>query len=105
MCFDINENIDDFINNKAPISAIIFDYYLNFIPLLHEPVQSVVRVHCRDFLHVEAGGEPSEIIAMFSTGMSFKRLMVPFYDFGCHHRTGHLRAEYRGDSSPVASPD
>lgn len=30
--FDINENIDDFINNKAPISAIIFDYYLNFIP-------------------------------------------------------------------------
>lgn len=24
--FDVNENIDKFINNKAPIKAIIFDY-------------------------------------------------------------------------------
>ena len=32
--FDINENIDDFINNKAPLKAIVFDYYLNFIPYL-----------------------------------------------------------------------
>ena len=30
--FDVNENIDKFINNKAPMEAIIFDYYLNFIP-------------------------------------------------------------------------
>ena len=30
--FDVNENIDHFINNKAPLKAIVFDYYLNFIP-------------------------------------------------------------------------
>ena len=24
--FDVNENIDHFINNKAPLKAIIFDY-------------------------------------------------------------------------------
>ena len=24
--FDVNENIDRFINNKAPVEAIIFDY-------------------------------------------------------------------------------
>ena len=30
--FDVNENIDHFINNKAPLKAIIFDYNLNFIP-------------------------------------------------------------------------
>ena len=30
--FDVNENIDKFINNKAPMEAIVFDYYLNFIP-------------------------------------------------------------------------
>ena len=24
--FDINENIDRFINNKAPLEAIVFDY-------------------------------------------------------------------------------
>lgn len=25
--FDVNENIDRFINNKAPLKAIVFDYY------------------------------------------------------------------------------
>ena len=30
--FDVNENIDRFINNKAPLKAIVFDYYMNFIP-------------------------------------------------------------------------
>ena len=29
--FDVNEQIDKFITNKAPIEAIIFDYYMNFI--------------------------------------------------------------------------
>ena len=29
--FDVNENIDRFINNKAPLKAIVFDYYMNFI--------------------------------------------------------------------------
>ena len=30
--FDINEKMDKFIGNDAPLSAIIFDYYMNFIP-------------------------------------------------------------------------
>ena len=30
--FDFNENIDKFLSRNAPISAILFDYYLNFIP-------------------------------------------------------------------------
>ena len=30
--FDLSENIDNFIENEAPLKAIIFDYYLNFIP-------------------------------------------------------------------------
>ena len=30
--FDISEKIDDFVEKKAPLNAIIFDYYLNFIP-------------------------------------------------------------------------
>jgi len=30
--FDISEKIDDFIEKEAPIRAIVFDYYLNFIP-------------------------------------------------------------------------
>ena len=30
--FDISENIDEFLDHNAPISDIIVDYYVNFIP-------------------------------------------------------------------------
>ena len=30
--FDFNENVDRFTSNHAPWSAILMDYYLNFIP-------------------------------------------------------------------------
>ena len=30
--FDISEKIDDFVSKEAPLKAIIFDYYFNFIP-------------------------------------------------------------------------
>ncbi|HSO77388.1 MAG TPA: LptF/LptG family permease, partial [Bacteroidales bacterium] len=30
--FDFSEKIDDFIEKQAPLKAVIFDYYLNFIP-------------------------------------------------------------------------
>ncbi|MBT5426858.1 MAG: LptF/LptG family permease, partial [Bacteroidetes bacterium] len=30
--FDFSEKVDDFIEQKAPVGAILFDYYLNFIP-------------------------------------------------------------------------
>ena len=30
--FDISEKLDNFYENEAPLRAIIFDYYVNFIP-------------------------------------------------------------------------
>ncbi|UPT68866.1 MAG: LptF/LptG family permease [Sphingobacteriales bacterium JAD_PAG50586_3] len=30
--FDISEKLDDFLKRDAPMNAIFFDYYLNFIP-------------------------------------------------------------------------
>ena len=32
--FDFNEKMDRFMSHEAPWNAIVFDYYLNFIPLL-----------------------------------------------------------------------
>ena len=55
--FDINENIDRFINNKAPLEAIVFDYYLNFIPYYTNLFRSVVRLYCGDILYLKACGE------------------------------------------------
>ena len=75
--FDVNEWIDNFINNKAPVKAIIFDYYANFIPYfsnLFSPLFGFISV----IFFTSKLAENSEIIAMMSTGMSFKRLLRPY---------------------------
>lgn len=75
--FDINENIDKFINNNAPVEAIVFDYYLNFIPYFSN-LFSPLFVFIAVIFFTSKLAENSEIIAMMSTGMSFKRLMRPY---------------------------
>lgn len=75
--FDFNEKVDKFMTNNAPWSAIVFDYYLNFIPYfanLFSPLFVFISV----IFFTSKLAENSEIIAMFSTGMSFKRLMRPY---------------------------
>ena len=75
--FDANENIERFINNKAPLKAIVFDYYMNFIPYFSN-LFSPLFVFIAVIFFTSKLAENSEIIAMFSTGMSFKRLMRPY---------------------------
>ncbi|MBP3679353.1 MAG: LptF/LptG family permease [Bacteroidaceae bacterium] len=75
--FDINENIDKFINNKAPVEAIVFDYYMNFVPYFSN-LFSPLFVFIAVIFFTSKMAENSEIIAMMSTGMSFKRLLRPY---------------------------
>ncbi len=73
--FDINEKLDSFI--KAPLQATIVDYFLNFLPYFanqFSPLFTFIAVIL--FTSKLAGN--SEIIAMFSTGMSFRRLLRPY---------------------------
>lgn len=75
--FDVNEKMDKFMNNEAPLKAIIFSYYMNFIPYfanLFSPLFVFISV----IFFTSKMAENSEIIAMFSTGISFKRLMRPY---------------------------
>lgn len=75
--FDFNEKMDKFMTNNAPWSAILFDYYLNFIPYfanLFSPLFVFIAV----IFFTSKLAENSEIIAMYSTGMSFHRLMKPY---------------------------
>jgi lipopolysaccharide export system permease protein len=75
--FDLSEKIDDFIDHKAPVKAIIFDYYVNFIP-------SFVNLFGHLFFFIAIVFTTSrltarsEIIAMLSSGISFKRLLRPY---------------------------
>lgn len=75
--FDVNEKVDKFIRNMAPTEAIIFDYYLNFIPYfinLFSPLFVFIAV----IFFTSKLADNSEIIAMLASGMNFKRLMRPY---------------------------
>jgi len=76
--FDISEKIDDFIEKQAPIKAIIFDYYLNFIPYfatLFAPMFVFISV----IFFTAKMAINTEIIAILNSGMSFRRLLWPYF--------------------------
>lgn len=73
--FDYNEHIDKL--NRATTHEIIFDYYLNSIPYFAN-MFSPLFVFIAVIFFTSKLAENSEIIAMFSTGMSFRRMMVPY---------------------------
>lgn len=75
--FDINERLDKFINNNAPLNEIIFNYYKNFIPY-YANLFSSLFVFISVIFFTSKLADNSEIIAMLSNGMSFKRLMKPY---------------------------
>lgn len=75
--FDINENLAKFTTNHAPLKAIVFDYYANFVPYfanLFSPLFVFIAVI---FFTSKLAGN-SEIIAMLACGTGFKRLLRPY---------------------------
>ena len=75
--FDFNEKIDKLTRSHAPVQKIIFDYYVNFVPYfvnLFSPLFVFIAV----IFFTSKLADNSEIIAMKSTGMSFRRLLRPY---------------------------
>lgn len=73
--FDINEKLDSFL--KAPIKETLFDYFLNFLPYFanqFSPLFTFIAV----IFFTSKLADNSEIIAMLSAGMSYRRLLVPY---------------------------
>ena len=75
--FDFQEKYDDFISHKAPVKAIIFDYYLNFIPYYANMFSSMF-VFISVIFFTSKMAANSEIIAMHAGGISFHRFLVPY---------------------------
>lgn len=75
--FDFSEKIDDFINHKAPLKDIILMYYLNFIPFFSN-LFSYLFVFVSVIFFTSKMSVHSEITAILSTGVSYRRLMVPY---------------------------
>ena len=75
--FDLSEKIDYFVKNDAPLKAIIFDYYCNYIPYLVNMFASLF-VFITVIFFTSRMAANSEIIAILSCGVSFHRMIVPF---------------------------
>ena len=75
--FDISEKIDDFVSKEAPLKAIIFDYYLNFVPYFMN-MFSPLFVFITVIFFTSKMAADSEIVAILSCGISFHRMMVPY---------------------------
>lgn len=75
--FDLSEKIDDFIESEAPVKAIIFDYYFNFAPYFANLFSGLFTFIAAIFFTSKMAFN-SEIIAILSSGVSFRRLMLPY---------------------------
>ncbi|MBR1881444.1 MAG: LptF/LptG family permease [Muribaculaceae bacterium] len=73
--FDINEKLDAVLT--APIKATVFQYFMNFLPFIisqFSPLFTFISV----IFFTSRLADRSEIIAMLSSGITFKRLAVPY---------------------------
>ncbi len=75
--FDISEKIDDFIEKDAPLRAIIFDYYLNFIPYFVNMFSSLFTFIAVVYFTSRMASN-TEIVAILNAGISFWRFLVPY---------------------------
>lgn len=75
--FDISEKVDDFVEKKAPLHAIIFDYYVNFVPYFMN-MFSPLFVFITVIFFTSRMAANSEIIAILAGGVSYHRMMYPY---------------------------
>lgn len=70
--------MDDFFENQVPTKEIILDYYLPFIPYYTNMFSSLFIFISVIFFTSKLAGN-SEIIAMMAAGVSYHRLMLPYF--------------------------
>ena len=76
--FDYVEKIDDFTETQATFKSIMLDYYLNFVPFFINQFSALFTFIACIFFTSKLAYQ-TEIVAMLSGGMSFRRLMWPYF--------------------------
>ena len=75
--FDYVEKVDDFTELKAPFKAVVFDYYMNFIPQFISQFSALFTFVAVIFFTSKMAMQ-TEIVAILSGGVSFRRFMWPY---------------------------
>ncbi len=76
LVIDITEKTDDFSESQAT-TAQILRYYSNWIPWMANFITPLTTFIATVFVTAQLAGR-SEIIAILSSGVSFRRMMVPY---------------------------
>lgn len=77
MVFDLADRLGEFIENKAPISDIIFVYYFNFI-LLYGNMFSFMIIFISVIWFTAKMAQDTEIIPIWNSGKPFSRFVRPY---------------------------
>ncbi len=75
--FDVSERLDDFLEHKAPLSKIIFEYYAGFIPFYLNFLSPLINFIAVIFFTAKMADQ-TEIVPILSGGMSFNRFLRPY---------------------------
>ncbi len=76
--FHCAEMIDDFLESKATFGQIVVDYFLNFIPYFVNQFSGLFTFIAVIFFTSKLAYN-TEIIAILSAGVGFRRLMYPYF--------------------------
>lgn len=75
--FDVSENVDSFIKNNASFYEVVFHYYIPFIPYFINLFIYLFTFISVIFFTSKMAGH-TEIIAILSSGISFRRFLWPY---------------------------
>ncbi len=74
---DLSEHTEDFVKSKLPASRIITDFYFGLIPRIDAMLFPLFVFLSVVFFTSKMAGR-SEIIAILSSGISFRRMLIPY---------------------------
>ncbi len=74
---DLSERTDDFAKTGLPVSTIISEYYFGFIPRM-DAMLFPLFIFISVIFFTSKMANRSEIIAMLSSGISFRRFLYPY---------------------------
>ncbi len=75
---DISEKIDSLLGANIPLNAIVFEYYLGFIPFISSLLAPFFILVAVIFFTSQLA-DRSEIIAILNSGTSFYRMLLPYF--------------------------
>jgi len=76
--FDVSEKLEDFVSKGASGKEIFLDYYVNFIAFYGNLFSSLI-VFISTIWFTSRMTARTEIVAILSASISYKRLMLPFF--------------------------